>query len=254
MWSGTGADDQSCNGGTSLCRTSQSCIAANKSSGRRFGCSPVLKAEVCSDSRFSCPAGSKCDIMKEQCYQEDSLSHAPLLENVDAVLVKRDNVSNNVCGVISGDLPARCQCTDELGGGGSVDCLLGLLDHDRIGVQLNILPCSVPARVDITVDDSDHGVHFEVAGVKAGQQKDIPIPGLTVGIPGLANAGVFLAVEVDGNAEALYLKIGLNACLQVAFFPVCGSRLSRQLPLWILKGTYNFSNACQSDAMQILVM
>ena len=81
-----------------------------------------------------------------------------------------------------------------------------------------------------------------------GEDKDIDIPGLSVTIPYInVNAGIVLDVSVGGNAESLSLKVGIDACAQL---PVvgkqCGSKLTSDLPIWLIKETYAFGSLCKS--------
>ena len=76
----------------------------------------------------------------------------------------------------------------------------------------------------------------------------IDIPGLSVKIPYInVNAGIVLDVSVGGNAESLSLKVGIDACAQL---PVvgkqCGSKLTSDLPIWLIKETYAFGSLCKS--------
>mmetsp|Transcript_153281 Transcript_153281/g.293552 ORF Transcript_153281/g.293552 Transcript_153281/m.293552 type:complete len:191 (-) Transcript_153281:302-874(-) len=149
------------------------------------------------------------------------------------------------CEILSRDLPSKCGCADAVRGG-TVNCTLALLEHDRIGVRLDVRPCDEVAHVNIAVIEASHGINFTVAGVRAGQTKEIPVPGLAVYIPHLGNAGLDVSVRVEGNLDELHMEVGLNACVMVAERRVCGSQLTRHLPLWILKGSYAFGKACEA--------
>jgi len=128
-----------------------------------------------------------------------------------------------------------------------VACSLGVLFSDHFGVKVNILPCDKAARVDLEVTESKHNINYTIAGVKAGQSQNWPIPGLIIGIPKIGSADVDASVEVDGSLSKLGLKVGLNACATVAGKKVCGSDLTGYLPVWVLHGSYQFNNFCNTS-------
>merc|ERR1712066_618358 len=110
-------------------------------------------------------------------------------------------INQTFCQIIDRHLPASCNCTD-VKLGGSVNCKIGIIDADRFGLQLDVMPCDKEAaHVDIAVTESTHHVNFTVAGIEAGTEEDIPIPGLAVGIPKIGNAGVVVAVKVQGDLD-----------------------------------------------------
>merc|ERR1712151_472621 len=121
-------------------------------------------------------------------------------------------------------------------------------------MQLDFALCTVPAHLDLVVTESTHGVNFTLAGIEAGQEQDIPIPGLSVAIPKIGNAGVDVSVELDGDLEDLKMEVGVDACAEIAKHKVCGSTLTKHLPFWVLHGHYRFSHFCEGLAAPLSVL
>lgn len=231
------------------CIDNTMCVSTNSNAGRKFGCAPSPNAVVCADARFSCPEASHCNVMNDTCYTPSAL--APLFENLDSHRLASKH-TGGLCGIIADDLPARCNCTNHVVGG-TVDCLITVLEHDKVGLQIDILPCGDPAYVDLQLTESTHHFNVTVASVEAGEEKDIPFPGLSVAIPHVGNIGVDASVLVDGNLDALQLKIGVNACAMVLGRKVCGSDLTKHLPIWILNGRHAFGSICKGGHSDIVV-
>ena len=120
-------------------------------------------------------------------------------------------------------------------------------------MKIVILPCDPDgASVSIDVTERDHDIDYPISGIRAGEEKDYPIPGLAIIVPGLGHLGLDVAVMVTSNLDSLTLKIGLNACVALATKTVCASSipgLNTILPWFVLSGTYKFSDICdESDS------
>jgi hypothetical protein len=152
--------------------------------------------------------------------------------------------SNGVCDVISGDLPSECQCTEGDSGQFAVACTVDFLDVDTIDFTANFQPCAAEAEVDFEIVEEDAGIDY-TKSYTAGEAAEYPIPGLTVGIPVIGDANVMIAADVEGNAGALAVKVGLDACITVLGYQKCGSDLTSDLPYYVLSDSYDFSDYCQ---------
>ena len=50
---------------------------------------------------------------------------------------------------------------------------------------------------------------------------------------------------LPGNLDALDVELGVDACLKIGPLTECGSKITDKLPVWVLKHTFNFSDACK---------
>ena len=112
------------------------------------------------------------------------------------------------------------------------------------GLTGSFAPCAQEAEAEFEVTESDLGIDW-TKSYEAGEAEEFPIPGLTVGIPILGTAQVELAVELDGDASALTVSLGLDACIVSYFGTKCGSDLTSELPYYALNEQYDFSDYCQ---------
>jgi len=127
------------------------------------------------------------------------------------------------------------------------------LDGDKIGIRLDVKPCAEPeAYVNVAVTEANHNLSYSIAGIKAGQEEDIPLPGVSIDIPKVGNAGVDVAVELGGNLDALTISVGVDACVGVGPKEVCGHALApKLLPIWLLEGTFHFGSLCGNSTVQV---
>ena len=109
------------------------------------------------------------------------------------------------------------------------------LDVDEIVFTANLSPCGDPASAQFEVAESDAGIDWSKT-YSAGDSEEFPIPGLSVAIPVLGDADVELAVDIEGDASALSMNFGLDACITVLGYSKCGSSLTSELPYYILSG------------------
>mmetsp|Transcript_8850 Transcript_8850/g.19124 ORF Transcript_8850/g.19124 Transcript_8850/m.19124 type:complete len:263 (+) Transcript_8850:122-910(+) len=161
--------------------------------------------------------------------------------------------NESMCDHIDPDeLPGECSCTEPSPFSLVIECnkvFNSTYFNDTIGMKIDLDPCNENgAKVSFDVTEKEHGVDFPIAGVRAGESKNIPIPGLATIVPGVGNVGMDVAVLIAGNPDRLRLKIGLNACAQLSTdHQLCASSipgLSTILPWWVLKGTYSFGDIC----------
>lgn len=121
-------------------------------------------------------------------------------------------------------------------------CATTVLDQD-LKFSLLVAPCASPATIkfEIQVD----GCPWDYS-ISAGDDGSVDIPGLSFGI-GPLTAGAVLDYTLSGNAEALEIKLGIDACAQVFGVKECGSDITSELPLNILDEKINFG-ACAALA------
>mmetsp|Transcript_23345 Transcript_23345/g.34458 ORF Transcript_23345/g.34458 Transcript_23345/m.34458 type:complete len:209 (+) Transcript_23345:85-711(+) len=166
-------------------------------------------------------------------------------------------LSNNqtACDVIRDDLPDECACVEPGRWSVVVECLKefnGEYFNDTIGMKVVIDPCDpLGSKMAVEVVEKKHEIDYKIAGVRAGEQKNFPIPGLSIIVPVLGHAGLDAAVYIGGNPDLLTLKVGLNACVVVHDKNVCASSIpgvNKILPWWILKGEYSFGHVCRGNS------
>jgi len=151
--------------------------------------------------------------------------------------------TDTFCGYISQYMPSECNCIDAKYGF-TADCEVNFLEIDTIGVKATVLPCGSPAQAKLDVYEKKLGIDCKLAGISAGKTYSIPIPGLSFDIPELGSVGVMADVKLGGNPSALEIQFGLDGCGTVLSHSLCGSKLTHLLPIWLLDGTFDFSDVC----------
>jgi hypothetical protein len=173
------------------------------------------------------------------------------------------NNNTTFCQIVQPDLPPECSCQDNTAGPLSfvVACVKVFDDvmlNDTIGIDLTLAPCDAQgSSLSLNLTEQAHGINFRIAGLRAGDETNFPIPGLSALVPGIGSVGVDMAVLIFGNVDALTLEIGLNACAMVHTHEICASAipgLNRILPWWILQGTYSFGHVCNATNMEAQVV
>ena len=157
------------------------------------------------------------------------------------------------------DLPPECSCREPGHYTVIIECLKEFESpyfNDTIGMKIDLDPCNADgSRLSLDVTEQNHGIDFPIAGISAGEERNIPIPGLSIAVPMVGHLGVDVAVKISGNPDSLTLKVGLNACAALAHKIVCASAipgLSNILPWYVLSGTYSFGDVCNSTTGVII--
>jgi hypothetical protein len=169
------------------------------------------------------------------------LTAPPLLQNVS--LCERLHPEN---------LPEECSCREPGHYSVVIECLKYFESpfNDTIGMKIDLDPCNAEgSKISLDITEAKHGIDFPIAGVRAGEEQNIPIPGLAIAVPGVGHAGVDVAVLIMGNPDMLTLKVGLNACVALSKKMICASSLpglNTILPWYVLSGTYSFGDVCNS--------
>ena len=152
------------------------------------------------------------------------------------------------------ELPDECTCTVP----GPYSLLLecdktfkSRYFNDTIGMKIVLDPCDeLGSKVSLDITEKEHGIDYTIAGIRAGEQKNIPIPGLSIAVPSIGHVGVDATVLIAGNPDRLTLKVGLNACVALKHKNLCASSipaLKKILPWYVLSGTYSFGDICHSN-------
>jgi len=230
------AEANACGNGN-VCPVATKCATHSPGAGQRYACIPDASYNLCEDVRFSAPAGSDC-----------SNGSVQRVENVDASFSGlQDGIS--FCALLQPKTLSACDCEETDGGrGGVLSCSVSV-DGDKLGLELAVKPCALPeAYIDLAATESLHNLSFSLAGIKAGQEESFPLPGVSIAIPKVGNAGLDVVVELGGNLDNLTIEAGFDACLGVGGKEVCGEKLAPELlPLWLLKGTFHFASICSNE-------
>ena len=147
------------------------------------------------------------------------------------------------CDVIKPDLPQGCNCTEGASMDLNMSCAVDMLDVDLIGFSVNLAPCASPAALTIRVTEADAGIDWSTQ-YAAGDSGEVAVPDLSIDIPIVGSAGVYAVYDLEGDASALGLALGLDACMSVLGYQKCGSSLTSELPIILLNSTYKFDSLC----------
>lgn len=207
---------------------------------------------------FAKPGLTDNDVYKDESSDSSSLSNlvsSAASTNFSTFVASSKNAS--MCDHIRpNDLPEECTCSEPAPYSLVIECLKDFNStylNDTIGMKIDLDPCNEDgAKLTLDVTEKEHDIDFPIAGIRAGESKNIPIPGLAMIVPGVGNVGMDVAVLIAGNPDKLRLKIGLNACAQLSTdHQLCASSipgLSSILPWWVLKGDYSFGDVCGTMA------
>jgi hypothetical protein len=78
--------------------------------------------------------------------------------------------------------------------------------------------------MSVTIYETDIGFKY-TEGISAGTTvASFPIPGLSIGVPGLGDLGVYAGIDFQGNADSLTIDGNLDLCGEIAGEKECGSR------------------------------
>ena len=174
-----------------------------------------------------------------------------------AVIYAAPNNNNDKAGACERihpeDLPDECTCSEPHPLSLVVECLKpfnSMYFNDTIGMRIVLDPCDEQgSSISLDITEADHNIEYMIAGIRAGEEKNIPIPGLSIIVPTIGHVGVDAAVLIMGTVDQLTLKVGLNACAVVRQKTVCASAipgLHTILPWWVLSGTYHFGDLCNA--------
>ena len=144
---------------------------------------------------------------------------------------------------------SMCDCEDKQGGTGAIaQCSINVLNIDTVGVRMDFEPCADPLYLSLDVTESAMGFEYNLGEFKAGEDDEVPIPGLMFGIPLIGSAQAEMAIKMSGNIQDLTVQLGLDACMSSIVGTYCGKDLTSGLPIYFLSGTMEFSDLCYNKA------
>ena len=153
------------------------------------------------------------------------------------------------------ELPQECICREAGNLHVVVDCIKPFNStyfNDTIGMSMDIDICNENgSSVTVDVTEKKHHIDFPIEAIRAGEEKNIPIPGLSIIVPAIGSFGVDATVLILGNPDHLTMKIGLNACLSAGHHrEICASSipgLNAIFPFYFINGTYSFGHVCDKS-------
>ena len=152
----------------------------------------------------------------------------------------------DVCSLIGSDLPSFCKCSP-VDLGGRLNCTIDVLGQDEIIATADVVPCASPAHVDVNVKEEAEKVNFNYTA-SLPETENVPIPYLSLDLPGVGKAGGFLDVKLSGSLEDLEVDLSLDVCIDVPIIgKECGGKLplpDNPFPIAILSGEFDFSSLC----------
>lgn len=134
----------------------------------------------------------------------------------------------------------------------TVECVVNLLDVERVRINLDLYGLCLDTdekNIKFTIVEADLDVHYTktLNFDSTGYNGEFPIPGLAVKIPitGIS-AGVYGVVNISGTEGDFTLDAGLDACATTTSQNKleCGSSLTHDLPVWLIRGSANATAAC----------
>lgn len=159
-----------------------------------------------------------------------ALTDARLLSKRSANDRKLLQLPNNrsACEIIE-PLPEECSCHEPNKLSLQVECVKSFESvylNDTIGLKMNLDPCDPDgASLSLDITEFEHNIDFPIERISAGEEKNLPLPGLSIHVPGIVNLGLDAAVLIEGNLDQLKLKVGINACAGVHTKQICASAI-----------------------------
>lgn len=173
----------------------------------------------------------------------------PAHEAQDATRIRSKSLAvqaspnSQICEDVAPYLPSECECSD-VDMGFHASCSVNFLEVDTITVEADVIPCSSPAHADLVVSDSELGIRHEFAGISAGEQYQLAVPGLSLDVPLVGTVGVVMDVTLNGDISEFDVELAVDACAGVGSEKECGADLTSYLPISLLSHEFDFSNLC----------
>ncbi len=95
-----------------------------------------------------------------------------------------------------------------------VICDVNLLDALNFTTDVYINLCAKPVNINITFIPPNWSTVIDTS-------LDIPVPGLSVDIPEIGDAGVFIDVALDSSPSNVTLVVGIDACIGILDYQEC---------------------------------
>lgn len=149
-----------------------------------------------------------------------------------------------VCEDMADFIPTGCNCTDTSDGGTAM-CVVDMNGLDTIFFEVDMNVCAQPLEIAFYMYDYATGLTFSYS-ITTGDTGEVPT-GISVGVPGVGDAMIYLTYELSGNLDALEMKFGFDLGLTVlGYTSYCSDYYPEQCPLIFLDETIDFGDACSS--------
>lgn len=133
---------------------------------------------------FAKPGPTKHDVNNDESSDASSLSvlvSSAASTNFNTFVASSKNAS--MCDHIRpDDLPEECTCSEPGPYCLVIECLKDFNStylNDTIGMKIDLDPCNEDgAKLTLDVTEKEHDIDFPIAGIRAGESKNIPIPGM----------------------------------------------------------------------------
>lgn len=135
------------------------------------------------------------------------------VSTTDDTTPTNDSPGEDICRELKRVLPSECKMSPDCLG---ASCEINLLGVETIGVSFGIHQCDDPVRVGVRVNDSSLGIDWKDS--LSGQDR-VGVPDLSITVPVLGSAGVFINFDIAGSKNAISPLIGIQACIHA---PVVG--------------------------------
>jgi hypothetical protein len=178
-----------------------------------------------------------------------------------AIFVPATADLHDFCSHIAKDPPKHCTCANNANGF-TFTCSVSILGKDTINLNLDVNPCEAPMTAALILNDTRFHLHHELAGLTANDKAiHVPFPGLSLKIGKIANAGVMIDFDLTSPADSgdkhLDLSLGFDLCATVKILgkhkTICGSKISKHLPLEVLDKSYDFTDVCTNSSNTVAV-
>jgi hypothetical protein len=180
--------------------------------------------------------------------------------------IKQNNHTSFCSRIHPEDLSSDCTCHDGNTSSSSEGPLSFVVEcervfdssifNDTLAIKLIVAPCDARgSSISLDIVELKHNLIYKVEDIRAGDEVNLPIPGVSVVVPGIGHVGIDAAVLISGNPDELTLKVGVNACVAIRDKQVCASDipgLDRILPWWILSGTFTFGDICGNNSTGVI--
>ena len=258
-------------GNGNQCADGQTCLgrlsAPNGTSvGLKYGCSAASLGPtptLCPAGVYSCPSGDVCVVSKNQFLSDGAEVVLDCAPSANATVTSSAKINPSstpvhaprkatICTTVGKLFYSGCSCTGSGNYGAVVDCSYSIPYMTTVGIEFTLTPCSSPARAGLRIYGAGFTAYSNYITASHTLAK-IQVPGASVGIPGIAGAGMFLTASVSGNIASIKFAGKLDACAKIGFCPVCTTQCGSYfgvpgLPTTIISGSASFSSICDAPA------
>ena len=140
-------------------------------------------------------------------------------------------------------IPESCQCQNTDAGATAI-CTVDAGGYDTINVQFDMNVCAEPLLIDIKMWDDLTSFEYSI---EEGDTGEI-MTGISLGIPAVGSADIYLTYTLSGNIDELYMQFGFDLGVT---FPIYGTTYCKdtypdKCPYVFLDTTMSFGDECSA--------